>query len=103
VLADHPGLVSVAVRADRGFRIRRVMEVYGITDEVAAAVKVETSDKRRAELMKTFTGKDWNDPLLYDLCVDTGRLGLELATELVVTVVTARMRTLGERHPAPTS
>ena len=91
VLAGHPGLVSVALRADRDWRIRRVMELSGL-DLATAAARVDSSDNDRARFIRTFTGHDWNDLSCYDLCLDTSKVGLDLAARLVTEVVAARQR-----------
>jgi cytidylate kinase len=100
VLAGHPGLVSVALRADREWRVRRVAEIYGL-DRAVAAERVDVSDRRRTDFIKTYTGRDWDDASVHDLCLDTSRLGLELATELVTTTVRDRMERLAHPHPTP--
>lgn len=91
VLADHPGLVSVRVHAPREWRVRRAMEVYDLGSEEAANELIARSDQQRARFVRAFTGHDWNDAATHQLCVDTGAIGLDLATDLVLTLVARRM------------
>jgi len=93
VLADHPGLVSVRVHAAEDWRVRRAMSLYGLASEKDARELIRRSDLERGKFIRTFTGKEWDDASSHHLCVDTGAIGLDLAAELVVTLVAARIRT----------
>jgi cytidylate kinase len=96
VLADYPGLVSVRVHAREEWRARRAMTVYGLQSEQEARELLRHSDRQRAKFIRTFTGRDWNDAAVHHLCVDTGVLGLEVATEIVVQLVARRMAGRGD-------
>ena len=100
VLADHPGLVSVRLHAPLEWRVRRAMAVYGLESERAATEVIRRSDQQRAKFVRTFTGKDWNDATAHHVCLDTGALGLELATELVAKLVGDRMKARQSVAPA---
>jgi cytidylate kinase len=93
VLADHPGLVSIRVRARREWRLARAMSIYGLADEEEASDWIDRSDEQRARFVRTFTGKDWDDAAAHHVCLDTSAIGLELATDLVVRLVAERMKT----------
>ena len=92
VLADHPGLISIRVHAPFEWRVRRAMEAYGLASADDAAEAIRRSDKRRAKFVRAFTGHDWDDACLHHLCVNTGAVGLELAAELVTTLVASRIK-----------
>jgi cytidylate kinase len=96
VLAGHPGLVSVMLHAARPWRVSRLMEVYGIGDAAEAARLAESSDRKRLDFIKAFAGVELTDATVFDLCLDTSTLGLDLVTDLVTEVVQARMRKLRE-------
>jgi len=83
VLAGRPNVTNIMVHAPRAFRVRRVMELYGIESEKDAEEQVDRSDRQRTQFIKSFTGKNSNDAHIFDLCIDTGSVGLETATELV--------------------
>ncbi len=90
ILKDHPRHLSVFFHASGPFRIDRVKEIYGMSEEKARAT-VEESDKHRAEYNKTVSGRDWLDIRRYHLCVDTGVLGFEQAQELVLACARHRL------------
>jgi cytidylate kinase len=87
VLAGRPNVTHIMVRAARPFRVRRAMEVYGIEDEKEAEERVDSSDRQRAQFIKTFTGRNWDDASMFDLCICTSSVGLEGATEIVASLV----------------
>ncbi len=91
VLADHPGLISVRVLAPLEWRVRRAMEVYGFKSEKEATDLIRRTDQQRARFVRAFTGRDWDDASAHHLSLNSGVIGLELATELVVRLVTARI------------
>jgi cytidylate kinase len=101
VLAGHPGLVNVMLHARTSWRIERLMQVYDIKDRGEAEELVERSDRTRASFIRTFTGWHWTDARLFDLCIDASSVGLERATELVVELVSGRMKRRGPAVPGP--
>ena len=92
VLADHPGMISLHVHARHEWRVRRAMDLYGLETEQVATELIRRSDQERAKFIRTFTGKDWNDISTHHLCLDTSAIGLDLAADLMVTLVAARIK-----------
>jgi len=86
VLAGRPNVANVRVHADLDLRVRRVMEVYGIDNRRDAEESIRRSDRQRAQFIKSFTGQDWNDARVFDLCVNVGSVGLDAATEIVASL-----------------
>jgi len=91
ILAGRPNVVHVMVHAAPALRAKRVMELYGIGAADEAEALIERSDQQRAQFIRRFTGKRWDDPRLFDLCIDTGSTGVETATELVATLVESHL------------
>jgi len=52
-------------------------------DPDLARILVRKSDQQRAGFIKYYFDRDWNDPLHYDLVVNTARLSEEMATKLI--------------------
>jgi CMP/dCMP kinase len=90
VLSREADALHVRLVAPRGFRIKVAAARLGSTPEKAAAVLDET-DKMRARYNREYYHRDWNDPLNYHLVINTGVLGFDGATEVVV----GRARVLG--------
>ena len=55
-----------------------------------APKRVREVNHQRAEYVRRHFKRDWSDPANYDLCVNTARLGLDGAAELVTQVAKAR-------------
>lgn len=93
-LQGHPRALHVLVHAPFLVRAARARERYGI-GEAEAAELIRRSDADRSGYVREHFDREWLDPTLYHLCVDTGRLGVEGAVELVRR---AAERAFGERR-----
>ena len=49
-----------------------------------AAAVVDDTDKMRARYSREYYRRDWNDPVNFHMVLNTGALGLDGATEVVV-------------------
>lgn len=102
------GAAVVTARMDSAFHVRlvgslerrlaRVREVYGL-DASAAAEFVKTEDKGRARYLKDHYQREIEDPLLYDLVINTDRNGYDDAARLVGDAVIRRFKL---KHPVVT-
>lgn len=75
-------VLRVRVTAPEGVRAERVEQSLGLTRE-AAIDAVRESDRERGARVKSLYHVDWDDPLLYDLVLNTERLTVERAAALV--------------------
>ena len=82
VLRDKPNAVSVFVKADICQRVERAESLYGV-DPAKAEETVRKADKQRASYYNYYATATWGDVNNYDLCVDTGKLGIEGTVELI--------------------
>ena len=69
--------------------VRRVMETDGLNLEEAEK-KIKKVDKRRADYFKYFTGREWHDAALYDLCLNTGHMSEQKCVDIVRSYMDAR-------------
>ena len=69
--------------------VRRVMETDGLNLEEAEK-KIKKIDKRRADYFKYFTGRQWQDAALYDLCLNTGHMSEQKCVDIVRAYMEAR-------------
>jgi cytidylate kinase len=81
-LAGRPGVLHVFVFAPAEERIRRARE-RGLTGDLPALVAV---DRDRGDFTRTLYGRDWRDPQLYHLMLNS-TLGIETLTALVVSAL----------------
>ena len=82
VLKGYPNLVRVFIYADREACIREVMERFHLSEKEAAK-KIETVDKERSAYYKHHTGREWENAMNYDLCLNSGELGFEKCKEII--------------------
>jgi cytidylate kinase len=94
ILKGRPGLVHVFLHAAKEFRIRRIMEVYGLSDPGQARSMIERSDAQRAAFVQSMAGAGWTDARNYHLCVDTSIVGFPLAEAWVAQLVNETERRL---------
>lgn len=86
ILRDEPNHISIFLHADQKFRIKRIQKLYNMQNDEATKM-VEKSDKERAAYCKTFTHKEWMNATNYDLSIDTSKITLEQAVELILQYV----------------
>ncbi|MBW1777770.1 MAG: cytidylate kinase-like family protein [Deltaproteobacteria bacterium] len=86
ILDDHPDAVHILMIDNLENRIQFMMKHYDLTRSKAERV-VHTEDKRRANLYSRLGKTSYEDPSLYHLVLNMGRVDLDTAVELVVDMV----------------
>ena len=89
VLRDKANAVHVFVKADMPSKVERAVTYYGVERQKAEEV-IRKADKQRASYYSYYATSDWGDINNYDLSVDTGKLGVEGAVELISRYVEIR-------------
>lgn len=89
VLATRPNALHVYVVASRPFRRKVAVEKLGVDPANVDKVLQET-DKQRDEYVKTHYGRDRQDLTVYDLVLNSERLGFDGAAAVIVTEVKRR-------------
>jgi cytidylate kinase len=89
ILCDHPRHISLLLYADPANRIERIKNLFHLGAPEAKKF-MEENDRDRAAYIRAFTGQDWLDARLYDLCLNTSRIGVDGAVELISTFVKMR-------------
>ncbi len=90
VLGSRPSALHVRLVAPREWRLRQAIERLGIAERDAPGV-LDDADHNRERYHREFYGRDWDDALLYDMVLNTQRLGSEGSAQVIV----ARARALG--------
>ena len=89
ILRGRDNVLNVFVTAPVVDCVRRVMETDGLNLEEAEK-KIKKIDKRRADYFKYFTGRQWQDAALYDLCLNTGHMSEQKCVDSVRAYMDAR-------------
>lgn len=82
VLKDDYDLLRVFIYADMEYRADRIVRVYGESD-VKPEKRLKEKDKRRAAYYEIYTDQKFGDIKNYDLCLNSGRLGLDECADII--------------------
>jgi cytidylate kinase len=83
VLRDFNNVISVYIEAPRAYCLKNIMDKMGSTEEEAHRLISET-DRYRAAYFKYYTkGRTWTDPVLYDMTLNSERIGIKKCVELI--------------------
>ena len=91
IYANDPDATTIFLHADKDCRIKRVMKRDGI-DEKKAAKLIKEVDEKRASFHKFCTGKEWGDAGQYQLSIDTGKLDISDAADIIINYINAKNR-----------
>lgn len=83
ILDEFPRVVKVSVTASEQYCVENIMDRNCISESEAKKLIARTN-KYRYEFFKYFTGKEWGNPLNYDLCLNSSSMGIENCVELIV-------------------
>lgn len=75
-LEHRKDVINIFIYADLEQRIKRIARLYQLTDAKAKDVIVK-ADKKRASYYNYYTNKEWGNAKGYDLCLNSGKLGVE--------------------------
>lgn len=82
ILRDNPNLFSVFITADLDFRVKRAIEEYGVNADKAVSI-VQKHDKARRRHYNYYTGSDWGARANYHMVLNTSKLGIGAATDIL--------------------
>jgi len=83
LLRDFGCAFHVYVHATGPARIQYVMETRGVNRDTAQKL-IQKSDHQQRGFFRFAFQMDWNDPSLYDLIINTEKLGIDAAVKLIV-------------------
>jgi uncharacterized membrane protein YczE/cytidylate kinase len=82
VLRDHAHCFSVFIESDQSFALKEVMQNEGL-NEADALKKIDSVNRGRANHYWKYTHQQWTNAKDYDLVVNTSKIGIEGAVELI--------------------
>ena len=95
-LEEYDNCLTVFCHADLPIRIRRIARLYDLTDSKAKDRIVKT-DKKRASYYNYYTSKRWGDADSYDLCINSGKMGIDGSVDLLLDAI--RLKEKGYKTP----
>ena len=78
LLSSLPQVLRVRVIADMEYRIKATMEEHSLSQEEAVAY-IQRVDKERSRWARLLYGVEWEDPSLYDVIINVGKVSPESA------------------------
>lgn len=97
ILKAYPNILSVFITAPKQARIRRISERDHL-NERESAQKLAAVDKERAAYYNQYSDKQWGSADGYDLCIDTEKLGIEGAVNLILACLTQQGEAVATVH-----
>lgn len=90
ILRDRKDAVHVFLLANDDYKLKRVVESYGVPQQNAAEFMRKT-DKKRAAYYDYYVGEKWGNAQNYDLSVRTSSVGIDHAVELILHLVKMKL------------
>ncbi|MGE5533246.1 MAG: cytidylate kinase family protein [Bacillota bacterium] len=84
ILRHKLGVLHIRIIAPLDIRVRRIMKSEGLSQKAALSF-VEDNDKAQAEYLRRFYNIDWEDPMIYDMVLNTGKMSFDISTRVIVT------------------
>ncbi len=85
ILKNKVGALHVRIVAPTAVRVKRIMKSGNLSQEDALKL-IEDNDKASAEYLQRSYNLDWEDPAIYDLVLNTGKLDLDTAARAIALV-----------------
>lgn len=86
VLKDRPYCLNIFVRCDEDYAVTMIRNKDNLSESQAREV-IRLKDNAREKHYNHYTGQKWKDPLHYDLVINTAKIGIESAVDIVCNAV----------------
>lgn len=83
ILREWKNCLHVFIHADMESRAKRIVERYGESDK-SPEKRLAEKDQKRKVYYKNYTGRSWGQAQNYDVCLNSGVLGVEACADLIV-------------------
>ncbi len=82
ILRDEENLTRIYFHADNDFRVKRIMELYNLSEKEAQN-SITKADKKRNNYYNYYTGNEWTDLKNYDIIINTSKIGIDKSVKIV--------------------
>ena len=86
ILKDREDALHAYIHADMDYRADRIVRLYGESEKSPEA-RLQEKDKRRKVNYQHYTGRIWGTAQNYDICLNSGTIGLEACADIIVNMV----------------
>lgn len=91
ILNNKKNVLKVFIYNNEEDKIKRATKYYGM-DKKNAEKEIEKINKLRANHYKYYTGREWRNFENYDLCINSDKIGVEKAAELIVETINSKQK-----------
>lgn len=86
ILRDREDCFNVFIHADMQSRTERIVRLYG-ESEKKPEQRLADKDKKRKIYYKHYTDREWGDAKNYDICLNSGKIGIEKCVDLILNAI----------------
>ena len=86
VLRDREDCFNVFIHADVQSRAERIVKLYG-ESEKRPEQRLADKDIKRKIYYKHYTDREWGDAKNYDICLNSGKIGIDKCVELILDAI----------------
>lgn len=85
ILRERDDVVKVFIYSDEDSRAERIVRLYGEKTETPEK-RLKDKDKKRSSYYQHYTDMEWGNPRNYDLCLNSGALGIDKCIDIICTL-----------------
>ncbi len=89
ILKHKAGVLHVRIISPVALRVERIMKSRGLNREDALKL-IKDNDQATAEYLRRFYNIDWEDPELYDLVLNTGKIDSDTAAHVIASATSQK-------------
>ena len=89
-LKDRDDCFTVFIKASMDSKIARISRIYNLPEDKAKDM-ITKNNKKRSSYYNFYANRKWGDSRTYDLCLDSGVLGIDGAVELLSSYIDIRL------------
>ena len=78
---------SVFICSSLKKRVERLLSLEQTVDVKKMEARIRTIDQKRRDYYQYYSGNEWGKPKNYDLCLNSGRLGIQKCVDIVSSMV----------------
>ena len=82
ILKDREDCLNVFIYADKAFKAKRIVELYGVTDK-SPEKRLVDKDAKRSVNYKYYTGREWGITGNYHICLNSAFFGQDECAEII--------------------
>lgn len=97
VLQNNPRCINVFIGADRADRVKRIMELYQLSEREALSA-IRRVDRRRKFYYENYTDKVWGSLESHQLMLNVSLLGKDRTVEIIKSIYLAESARNGEEE-----